>query len=245
MFAGSPNYAAKFDVNAFFRSGDPTGNTTYITSWIEPGATGTQYISAGANCWTLAESINFDAKKVMLMIGDSTWNWSTGPSNVLTCTPWLINKFWRDQGLDSSHVLKAYSGSNTNGHESYRAAGKYEFPQTDAIFYNLGINDAAQGVTTARHSTNGTTPVQDATQEAALSAYRTADQAPVAAAADPNILFCNFANSFDRTVAANYATSDGAAGTRIHLDDAGPTYSGTGLRQQSRPAGMAANLPGF
>jgi hypothetical protein len=91
----------------------------------------------------------------------------------------------------------------------------------------------------------GTTPVQDATQDAALSAYRITDQAAVVAATDPNILYCNLANNFDRTVAANYATSDGAAGTRIHPDDAGLTqlweggYAGNiGLR-----AWLAATLP--
>jgi hypothetical protein len=238
-FMCGPNLPADILFNDYLRSSDKSGATIYITSWLDPAVTGTHTFLGGATGFQLADSINFDAKKVSLMVGDSTWHGATGPTSVLTCTPWLINKFYRDQGQDTRYILKAYPGSNTNGHESYRAGGKYEFPQVDSIFYNLGINDAAQGVTTATHSANvasliawkqkrypkaklvifGTTPVQDATQEAALAAYRTADQAAVVNAADPNILFCNLGNSFDRTVAANYATTDGAAGTRIHPVD--------------------------
>jgi lysophospholipase L1-like esterase len=218
---------------------------------------------SGVKAWSLADSINFEAKKVILMLGDSTWN-GTGPSSVLTCIPWLINKFYRDQGQDTRYILKAYSGSNSSGHENYRASGKYEFPQVDAIFYNLGINDAVQGVSTATRTANvqaliawkqkrypkaklvifGTTPVQDNTQEAAIAAFRAADAATVAAAADPLIKYCNLGGSFDRTVYGNFATSD-PNGTAVHVRDQGLTplweggYNGNaGLR-----AWLLANLP--
>ena len=263
-FGCGPGYAANIDVNAFVRSGDRTGIGVTIPQWLDAAVTGTHVVGCSASAWTLADSINFDAKKVALMIGDSTWN-GTGPSNVLTCIPWLINKFYRDQGQDTRYILKAYSGSSSVGHENYRGAGKYEFPQVDAIFYNLGINDAGQSVSTATRTANvqaliawkqrryakaklvifGTTPVQDNSLEAAIAAIRTADAATVAAAADPNILFCNLGASFDRTVGANYATSDGADGSRIHPVDTGLTqvwnggYGGyAGLK-----AWLLANLP--
>lgn len=264
-FGCGPGYAANLDINTFYRSGDRTGLGVTIPQWLDPAVSGTQVVGTSATAWTLADSINFDAKKVVLMIGDSTWN-GTGPTSVLTCIPFLINKFYRDQpGGDCRYILKAYSGSNSSGHESLRAAGKYEFPQVDAIFYNLGINDAGQGVSPATRTANvqaliawkqrrypkaklvifGTTPVQDNATEAAIATMRTADQATVAAGADPNVLYCNLGASFDRTVGANYVTTDGADGTRIHPIDAGLTqiWSGGYGGNAGLKAWLTANLP--
>jgi lysophospholipase L1-like esterase len=197
------------------------------------------------------------------MLGDSTWN-GTGLSTVLTCGPWLINKFYRDQGQDTHYILKVFSGSNSNGNESFRAGGKYEFPQIDAIFYNFGINDAGWEVSTATRTASvesliawkqkrypkaklvifGTTPVQDAAQEALIVAFGAADAATIVAAADPLIKYCDLGGSFDRTVYANYVTSD-PNGTAVHPRDQALTplweggYNGNaGLR-----AWLLANLP--
>jgi lysophospholipase L1-like esterase len=262
-FGCGPTAQAQVKINKFIRSSDRTGLGALVSAWLDPAVTGTQVVTIGGNAWTMADSINFDARKVILMLGDSTWN-GTGPSNVLTCVPWLINRFYRDQGQDTRYILKAYSGSASTGHENYRMIGRYEFPQVDAIFYNLGINDAAQGVSVATRTANvaaliawkqkrypkaklvvfGTTPVQDNGQEAAIAAYRAADAAYIAGLGDPLVKFCNLGASFDRTVYANYVTSD-PNGTAVHPRDQGLTplweggYNGNpGLR-----AWLLANLP--
>lgn len=263
-FSCGPGYAATLDVDQFIRSGDRTGVGVLISQWLDSAVAGTQVFGVGATAWSLADSINFDAKKVILMLGDSTWN-GTGPTTVDTCIPYLINRFFREQGQDTRYILKAYSGSTSQGHENFRGSGKYEFPQVDALFDNLGINDAVQGLTTAasmanlqariawrqrrypkaKHVVFGTTPLQNSTLEAALAAYRAAAAAYIADLGDPNVKFCDLGGSFNRTVDANYAVSDGAGGTRIHPVDPALTqvwnggYNGNiGLR-----AWLLANLP--
>ena len=264
-FACGPALAcAPIPVNAFVRSSDRINMGSFITGWLDPAVSGTHYVGASASAFTLADSINFEAKKTILMLGDSTWN-GNGPSTVDTCIPYLINRHYRDGGIDCRYILKAYSGSTSTGHEAYRRNGKYDFPQVDAIFYNLGVNDAAQAVPTATSMANvqaligwkqkrypkaklvifGSIPLQTAAYEAALVALRAAQQACVAAMSDPNVLFCDLGASFDRAVGANYMSSDGADGTRVHPADAGLTqlwqggYAGNaGLR-----AWLAANLP--
>lgn len=251
-------------VDVFLRSSDRLHITAYINRWLDPAVSGTHYVGVGGTGFTLADSINFEARKVILMIGDSTWN-GTGPTTVDTCVPWLINRFYRDAGVDCRYILKAYSGTTTGGHEAFRKGGKYDFERVDAIFYNLGINDAGQAVPTATSIANlealvawkqtrypaaklvifGTTPVQTAAQEAGLAALRTAQAARVAQFADSTVLYCTLGASFDRTIGANYVATDGADGTRVHPADAGLTqlwgggYAGNaGLR-----AWLAANLP--
>jgi hypothetical protein len=266
-FGPGPGGVARLAVNAFVRSSDRVGISSTIQEWIpsSTGAapTGTHYVGMGSTSWILADSLNFDAKKVIVMFDDSTGN-GTGPSTVATCRPWLINKFYRDQGIDCRYILKAYSGSSSVGHETYRANGKYDFQQVDAMFYNTGINDAAQGVSVATRTANilaliawkqkrypkaklvifGTTPVQDATQEAIIATYRTADQATVAAANDPLVKFCNLGASFDRTVYANYVTSD-PNGTAVHPRDQAltPLWEGGYNSNPGLRAWLLANLP--
>ncbi|MES2987757.1 MAG: SGNH/GDSL hydrolase family protein [Pseudomonadota bacterium] len=262
-FACGPNYPASFDVNIFVRSSEKPNLGATVKHWLDPAVSGTHYVGSGSTCFILADSINFDAKKVMLFLGDSLWN-GTGPTSVLTCVPWLINNFYRGQGQDCRYILKAYSGSTTGGHETFRQAGKYEFAQVDAIFYQLGANDAGQSYSTATSMANvqamiawkqkrypraklvviGAPPVQTNAHETALVALRSAEAAYVAALSDPNVQFCDLGSSFDRSVYANYVGSD-ASGSAVHPADAGLQqewnggYSGfAGLR-----AWLEAHLP--
>ena len=89
--------------------------------------------------------------------------------------------------------------------------GKYDFPQVEAICYNLGINDAVDGLSLATRRVNvaaliawkqkrypkaklvvlSTTPVQTAATESIIATMRTQDQADIAALGDLNILYCN------------------------------------------------------
>ncbi len=80
--------------------------------FLDPAVSGTHYIHAGMIGWTLADSINFDAEKVILCIGDSKWN-GTGPTTVLKCIPWLINDFYRAKGIDSRYILPPDYGRDT------------------------------------------------------------------------------------------------------------------------------------
>lgn len=199
--------------------------------------------------YQLADSINFDADKVILCIGDSTWNGS-GPTDVTKCVPFQINKFYQDQGINSRYILKAQSGTTTSWHYWQIANGKYNFPRLDAIFVNLGLNDVGQGYTTdgvapgagasmpniraiiawkqklypsAKLVFFGTTPMQNTTNENSLQMLRDAISAQVSLTNDPSIIYENLGVAFDRTDGTNYLTSDGTDGTRIHPTDKGLT----------------------
>ncbi len=107
-FTCGPNFQAIVPVNQFLQSsmkplGGPGG---YIKRWLDGSVSGTHYFTAGAVAWELADSINFEARKVILCIGDSLWN-GTGPSDVTHCIPWLINDFYRRSGVDSRFILVA------------------------------------------------------------------------------------------------------------------------------------------
>lgn len=71
----------------------------------------------------------------------------------------------------------------------------------------------------------GPAPAQNDSYETRLVALRAAEQAFVANLGDSAILFCNFGNSFDRTVNANYAASETLV-AGVHLRDAGLRSNG-------------------
>jgi hypothetical protein len=204
-------------------------------------------LTSSAKAWTLADSINFGAKKVALMFGTSLWN-GTGPTTPDNCIPYLINQFYQEQGVDCRYILKAYSGSTSVGHENYRRAGKYNFQQADAVFDDLMTNDSVLGVpvgdvntpgsflynldrrvrwTKQRwpnrlHVVLGSPPLQNDTYEAARAALVSAAATYIAGLGSGHrTLFYDQGGSFNRVDANNYVSSDGAAGTRIHPGDAG------------------------
>lgn len=243
-----PNYNSVIPVNAFVRSADiPVGGpSNYIKRWLDASVSGTHYVYARLVGWSLADSINFEAKKTIAMFGDSKWN-GTGPSVVTKCIPWLINRHYRAKGVDCRYILKAYSGSTTAGHENFRATGRYDFERLDALFYNVGLNDAVAGTATATTMANvqaftqwkqkhhpdaalvlfGPEPAEHNTTEANLAALRTAMAAYVTGLGDPKVKFCDLGGAFDRTVSGNYASTD-TAGSRIHPDNDGNTFVWSG-----------------
>jgi hypothetical protein len=69
-------------IDAYVRSSDRSGlGVGYVTGWLDPAVAGTHYVGCTYTAYSLADSVNFDAKKVLLMLGDSTWN-GVGPSEV-------------------------------------------------------------------------------------------------------------------------------------------------------------------
>lgn len=232
---GPDSGPARIPVNQFLRSSQkPYWLKNYIRRWLDPSVSGTHYVHAGLVAWYLADSINFEARKTMLMVGDSLWN-GTGPSDATHCIPWLINDYYRAKGIDCRYILKAYSGSTTEGHEAFRRIGRYDFPRLDAIFYQLGTNDAQSAVATSTSLANaaafvswarlrhpaaaivifGPPPLADNDDEAALADLRAALSAHVAGLGDERVLFCDLGAAFDRGDSGNYA------GDGVHPDDDG------------------------
>lgn len=263
-FACGPNYNDRMLMMQFIRYSEGPAGTPYISNWLDPAVSGTHRAGGGWTGFVLADSINFDAKKVIAIFGDSLFN-GTGPTSVDTCIPWLINKFYRDKGIDSRYILKAYSGSTTVGHEIMRAGGSYDFEKLDLLVYQLGTNDGGQSIATNISMGNvsnfiawkqarypkatllilGPPPLQVQASEDLVANLRNAEATAIAALGDPKVKFLSLGTAFDRSNASNYVSSDGAAGTRIHPGDAGLTqewaggYNGfIGLR-----AWLEANIP--
>ncbi|WP_380784377.1 hypothetical protein [Sphingomonas sp. R86520] len=73
-------------VNNFIRSADRFSLSCYIQRWLAPAVTGTHYVGFTVAAFGLAGSINFGARKVIFMLGDSTWN-GVGAMSMLACAP--------------------------------------------------------------------------------------------------------------------------------------------------------------
>lgn len=238
-FTAGPGASTAIPVNAFVRSGDKNGLGGYIKRWLDAAVSGTHYVTYGMTGFTLADSLNFEAEKPLLFVGDSLWN-GTGPSDITKAIPWRINRYFREKGVDARYILKAYSGATSTGIETLRKTGKFEFPGLAAIFYQLGTNDAASAVATETSLANaaafvtwaqalypeatvvllGPPPMENNTHEAALALLRTAVSNHVTGLGDPKVLFCDLGAAFDRTVSGNYVGSD-TPGSRVHPDDDG------------------------
>lgn len=105
-FTAGPNAPTVIPVNAFVRSGDKNIIAGYVKRWLDGSVSGTHYVTFGMTGFTLADSLNFEAAKPMLFVGDSLWN-GTGPSDITRFIPWRINRYFRDKGLDTRFVLVA------------------------------------------------------------------------------------------------------------------------------------------
>jgi len=264
---------ASIRLDAWFRSADQYAGSAFSinvkqfidTVGISVGGTPTVYASTGFTGYTLADDLNFNAAKTILVLGDSRNN-GTGPTTVDLHPGKVITNFYRSKGIDARYVLKAYSGSTTGGHAIKIDRGSYDgIQKIDLIVYDLGTNDAAQARATATSVADmqtaitwkqrfwpnakmlilGSPPLQNNTFETAMDALRTAQAAAITTLADPNVKFFSFKDAFNRAAGSNYVASDGADGTRIHPTDAGLTqmfdggYSGfVGLR-----AWLDANMP--
>jgi len=184
--------------------------------------------TAGGTAFELADSLNFDAKKVLLWIGTSILGTQTATTS-RAHEAWLTSQYYRDQGISNRYILKAYGGWDSRGHETKRSAGDYNFPQLDDIFHDTTVNDAQNNVPPATVTGNadafvkwkrlfypktriiflGGTPLLDNTNEARQVIIRQALSDYVSSLNDPLVKYYSQANAFDRTVAANYQAGDG------------------------------------
>lgn len=230
-------------------------DTTPTSAWFGVGFTGFQ----------LADDLNFNADKTILVLGDSRNNGS-GPTTVDLAPAKVITNYYRGKGIDARYILKAYSGSTSRGHDTLIKRGVYDgFSRVDLIVYDLGTNDAVQGYNPATdtvanlarfvawrnrfHSTAkilviGSPPLQGA-NETALDTIRSAESVYVDGLADPTVKFFSYKNAFDRTDGTNYLTSDGPDGTRVHPTDKGLTsmYNGGYSGFIGLLAWLDANMP--
>lgn len=206
---------------------------------------GTDTLSGGISLsgFEITDDLDWGAPKVIMIAGDSTIC-GTGPTRSATHWPFMFKKYLRDTyGIRARLVAKSRSGSTTADHELWRAAGWHDIEQCNLGIYNVSINDVinatANNVTVAnmmaywdwfklRYPTAplilcGTTPLENNTPEALAATLRTAIPAAIAlrpAEEQARLKFINLGSAFDRTVAANYASSD-PGGSRIHPDDDG------------------------
>lgn len=233
---------SRHSLNLFLRSSAQYSGSSLsaiISAFVDTVPTTMQCIASYTG-FQLADDLNFNAAKTILVIADSRNN-GTGPSTVDTHPAKVLTNYYRGKGIDARYILKAYSGSTTRGHDTLIKRGVYDgFARIDLIVYDLGTNDAGQGYnpTTdtaanlaraiawkqrfwpeAKMLVIGSPPIQG-TNETLLQSIRDAEAAVVASAADSKIKFFSYASAFDRTVFANYVSSD-TNGSAVHPADAG------------------------
>lgn len=195
------------------------------------------YMGVSSAGFSIYDDLNFSADKIMLVIGDSILNGTSGLTQKSKSMEWLTRGYFQARGSNLRVINKSISGSTTSDHEARRASGVYDFPQVDYIHYQLGTNDASV-ISAATAQANlaamiaykqrrypkatmivwGSTPRENNTAETALSAIRSAQQAAVTSAADPKVLFCSLASAFDRTNVANFSSAD-TTGDHVHPVD--------------------------
>lgn len=204
---------------------------------------GTTYNASAYGSGTLiTNDLNFNADKVIWWIGDSI-SIPTVNTNVNNdkMTQFMVRNWINEQSNQTYRLsIRAYGGKTTRTYETLRGNGHMIIDQADIIFYQLGINDkGTQGnesvVPVAEYSTNinnfikhkkryyddsylillGNTPVQKDYDDNLSAVYRAAMQTCVTDANDPKIIYISLEKSFDRTVFANYATTD-TNGAAVH-----------------------------
>lgn len=196
------------------------------------------YLALRAHGTAIYDDLNFSAAHNVVVIGDSISRGTAGVTAKTKSWEWITREWFHDQGQDVRVINRSQSGTDSTFVERWRTQGVYEFDRPPSlIVYAVGANDAANAVPLATYSANlaafiewrrrrypdtkllilGSSPMENNTAETAAVAMRSAAEAQAAAA---GVFFCSLGAAFDRTVAANYATSD-TAGQRIHPSDAG------------------------
>jgi len=187
------------------------------------------------------DDFNYGADKIMLVLGDSITNGTSGISAKTDSMEWKVRQYFRDKGVNLRTIGMSASGRSSVDFERARAFGRYDqIPTPDYVHYQLGTNDAGQGTSVATFKANvaamiahkrrhwpkammvvyGSTPMQNDTSETALAALRTAAQQAVTEAADPKVLYCSLATAFDRKVESNYSADD-TSGSKLHPNATG------------------------
>jgi len=187
------------------------------------------------------DDFNYGADKIMLVLGDSITNGTSGISAKTDSMEWKVRQYFRDKGVNLRTIGMSASGRSSVDFERARSFGRYDqIPIPDYVHYQLGTNDAGQGTSVATFKSNvasmiahkkrhwpkatmvvyGSTPMQNDTSETALAALRAAAQQAVIEAADPKVLYCSLATAFDRKVESNFSADD-TSGSKLHPNATG------------------------
>lgn len=219
----------------------PYGDVLWGSTWINVqliGETGSDAIKvhAGLSGYRIADDMRFDAAKVLLMVGDSIQ--ATGPANGSyrdALAIWKVRDCLLSRGKDYRLVMKQVSGTTSSTADLWRRYGYLDAPQADLACYQMGANDATTALAPATYQANwaafaswalarwpscrvlflGTTPAEKNADEAYLATLRSDMSAFVASLANPRVKYLDLGSAFDRTVSANYASTD-TAGSRLH-----------------------------
>lgn len=234
----NPGVPAVIPIRQLVRPSMPASSNGFgdfrIRTVIDSTPTGAHIMGSVAGT-AVYDDFNYAADKVILFIGDSILNGTSGITDKIYSMDWLTREYFQQNGVNVRAINRSYSGSTSGDHERYRAHGNLEFPQVDYIHYQLGVNDAGQAIPTVTFKNNvksmidykksrypaaqmivwGPTPLQNNTKEAALIAMRSAASDAVNEANDPTIHFASLASAFDRTNESNYASSD-PSGDKTH-----------------------------
>jgi len=204
--------------------------------------------------YVFSADMNFNANKVMLWIGDSVSrgssinptvyngsNWATA-SSPLSHYIWQVRNHFQTRGIDCRVVNKSMGGYTSISTGYWLNQGWLDIEQVDIIFYQMGINDTTAPTSSGNFTTElqriislrdrkyptakivfvGATPLNNNTTEATLATFRTLMSNE--ASAPDNIYYVSLATAFDRTVLANYTSSDG-----VHPNIASNALCGTVL----------------
>lgn len=220
----------------------PGGAAFSVRLENETGSTPLQF-RLGVSGWRFADDLRFDNDRVMMMVGDSIQ--ATGPvssayRNALAI--WQARDYIDTLGKDFRVVMKQIGGCTSSTAELWRNNGNLDVPNASLICYQMGVNDASVALSQATYEANwtsfynwarrrfptakilflGATPVENNTVETALVALRSNMASWVAARNDANLKYLNLGASFDRTLTANYATTD-TPGSRVHPSEVANT----------------------
>lgn len=241
--------------NMVMRHSMEATSSIYLRGYYDATLTGFAY-STQVIGRAISDDFNLSAAQPILFLGDSIWNGNCSTKELLI--PWMIRQYYADKGQSVRMNNQSLSSTTSTHHEIARSRGRYDYDRVGAIFYSLGANDATLGTTVGTYRANidaliawkqarypaaklvifGSTPLENNTAETALALLRAQAAASVTAAADSKVLYCSLASIFDRTVTANYQSSD-TPGSRVHPSDAGITTEWTGTIKPW----LDANLP--
>lgn len=215
----------------------PSGKSISILAQEGDGAT-TWKISLSVTGTMIANDLDFTAPGRALIVWDSIGKNTSVPYTIRQDQVWqylLRDGLTTTRGIKYQIINKSLSGKTGIDFDKVMAEGMLDVEGVTDIFWGLGVNDAIQATGTSAFGTAvtnfinykkkyfpkvrlymcGATPLQNNTTEATLATYRTAMSNAVSTAADPLVKYINLANSFDRTVDGNYASTD-TPGSKIH-----------------------------
>lgn len=229
-----PGTPVTVPVNRLIRTWQGSALYAYIEAIEDADKTGVQLaISSAAS--QITDDLNFSAKRVALIVGDSIPNGSGASHKEQMMSYQLIQQI-KGLGVDLRYINNSVGGFASYDAELLRQFGRYDYDSVDYFIYWHGTNNAVRNVSepasytadlttmynwvrgrwgnTCKFIVIGATPLNNTTNEGYLAAVRTAGSGFVTtkqAAGDINIFWLNLggAGTFDRTVAGNYINTDG------------------------------------